>query len=53
MITKTFDCVNMKNELQKKLYSDINPKNIKDYIKKLNESIQNSKWINEIKCGKS
>lgn len=49
MITKTFDCVNLKNELQEKLYNDLEPENVKDYIEKLKESINSSKWINEIK----
>ena len=49
MITKTFDCIKMKNELQNKLYENINPKNTIDYINKLKVSINNSQWINEFK----
>jgi hypothetical protein len=48
-MNKTFDCVDMKNDLQQKLYKEINPENAKDYIKKSKESINNSSWINEVK----
>jgi len=49
MTTKTVNCVELKNTLQKKLYNSMNPHNTKDYIKKLKDSIDSSKWINEIK----
>lgn len=49
MITKTFDCVDMKNKIQEKLYNELQPKDSKDYIHKLKHSIENSDWIKKKK----
>ena len=47
-MNKTFDCVSLKNELQEKLFNEINAPTEEEYIKKLKKSIDNSKWIKSI-----
>jgi len=48
MIIKTFDCVNLKNEIQEKLFNNLNSKDAKDYFEKLKKSINESIWIKDI-----
>ena len=47
-MNKSFDCVSLKNELQEKLYNEINVSTEEEYIKELKKSIDNSKWIKGI-----
>ena len=47
-MSKSFDCVLLKNELQEKLYNEINASTEKEYINELKKSIDNSKWIKSI-----
>ncbi len=48
-MNKTFDCVKMKNELQKNLYHSINPIDFNDYVNKLKCRIKTNKLYQELK----
>jgi hypothetical protein len=48
-MNKKFDCVEMKNQLQEKLYNKIEPKNIKDYFDKLNKYKKEDNFYKELK----
>jgi len=41
-MNKKFDCVKMKNEIQQKIFDEIKPKNIKEYVEKINKSLNTS-----------
>lgn len=47
-MNKSFDCVSLKEELQEKLYNEINASSEKEYINKLKKLIESSKWVKSI-----
>jgi len=45
---KTFDCIELKNYLQKKLYEELKPEDLKDYCEKMKEKRQKSNLFKDL-----
>jgi hypothetical protein len=46
---KTFDCVELKNELQKKIYEEIKPENLEEYCRKIKVRRKNNELFQYLK----
>ncbi len=49
MKNKNFDCVEMKNKLQKQLYEELKANSSDDYLKQLKKKFKQSEYIKKLK----
>jgi transcription antitermination factor NusA-like protein len=48
-MNKKIDCVKMKNDLQERLYKEINPVDFDDYYEKVKEKTKHNKLYTDLK----
>ena len=47
-MNKKFDCVKMKNDIQQKIFNELKPKDIKEYVEKINNSLNDSELYKKL-----